>query len=545
MRAHVTAVLLALTLVLVACAPPPLTAPAPTLAPTVIPPAPAPTLAPTAAPTATRDLVSTARWESLAVADPGFSIRFPPGWNATQATVDPGASVEGMDLSGPEGRIELRWGEGFGGACARYSPLAVADGHLPACHTVAADGPQRWEQIYRELAASTFAARAQTADASDASADLIRRIFATLAFDRPAPAAGATPLPTAAPGEIIVDNSNFTLAGEWYYFDGGQNYGPDCLLALPGLESVAEARPELPGAGLYEVYGWWCGNPDTDQTRKGAIKVHRAAKDPAPQELIVDYAANPGQWVSLGAFNLQSGAFVESLAALDGSVPADAFRFDTRGPAATEVPATPAATPGPRVSNNPPSPLQQVTAGDLAARLALDDPFYSSVKITPTPTDFDDCATFPRAGCAGTRSGWEVIVAYQEITLTYRVSDDYRLVALAGADAWLDPWVMGQQHPQRVFARGTDDRGAWAVHYRPDNTWRLLRYGTETVAPSESRLAPEQGALLRDLAPKYGTIQVRDDAAGLTYYGLGPAVEPTAEDRPALLALAEAIAALP
>jgi hypothetical protein len=537
MRARTSCTLLVLSLLLVACAPAPLPTPTPTLAPTAIPP--------TAGPTATPDPLSTAQWGSLAVADPGFLIRFPPGWNATQAPVDAGAANQGMDLSGPEGRIELRWGEGFGGACARYSALAVADGHLRACHVIAEDGTQRWEQIYQELEAATFAARAETADAAEESADLIRRIFATLEFDRTPPAAGLTPAPTVAAGEIVVDNPAFTLSGDWYYFDGGQNYGADCLVALPGLESAAKARPELPGAGLYEVYGWWCGNPDTDQTRKGALRLHRAAGDPAPQELIVDYTANPGQWVSLGAFNLQSGAFVEALSAVDGSVPADAFRFAPRGPTATEVPATPAATPGPRLSNHPPSPLEQVTAGDLTARLALNDPFYSSMTVTPTQMEFDDCEVFPRAECGGQRNGWEVIVAYQPITLTYRVSDDYRLVALSGADVWLDPWVMGQEHPQRVFAKGTDAGGSWAIHYRPDNTWRLLRFGTDTVAPSETRLTSEQGALLRELAPKYGTISARGDAGGLTFYGLGPGVEPAAEDNAALLELAAQIATLP
>jgi hypothetical protein len=159
--------------------------------------------------------------------------------------------------------------------------------------------------------------------------------------------------------------------------------------------------------------------------------------------------------------------------------------------------------------------------------------------MTPTDMVFDDCADFPRGECSGARKGWEAIVAYQGITLTYRVADDYSLVALAGADAWLDPWTMGQEHPQRVFARGSGPGGAWAVHYRPDNTWRALHYGTETVAPRETRLTAQQAALLRGLAAKYSTISVRGaDGRGLTFYGLGPTVAPTDEDRAALEALA-------
>jgi hypothetical protein len=434
--------------------------------------------------------------------------------------------------------VELRWGTGFGGACAAYSALSIANGQLRACHSVADDGTQRWEQIYAELKTATFAARAETKSASAENADLVRRIFSTLKFDQPA--AGPTPPPVPT-NEIVVDNAAFALTGDWYYFDGGQNYAADCLLALPGVEARAQARPALPGAGQYEVFGWWCGNPNADQTRKGTLLMRRSANDAAPQPLVVNYDEGAGSWQSLGKFNLQSGAFVEILSAVDGSVPADAFRFVPVGPTATEVPATPAATPGPRVSNNPPSPLQQVTQGDLAARLALNDPFYSSMAMTPTQLNFDDCADFPREGCGGERKGWDVIVATQGMTLTYRVSDDYRFVALSGAEA-LDPWTMGQTHPQRVFLRGSDAAGAWAVHYRPDGTWRLLRYGTDATPPGEARLDAAQGALIRELAGKYSTITVGAPEGGLTLYGLGPLVAPTQEDRVALERLAADLA---
>lgn len=535
MRVRVVFTLFVLTLTLLACAPPPLPTPTPTVPPTTAPATPAATFTP--------DPLSTNSWGSLAVADPGFSIRFPRGWTATHAELDANQGMQGMDLDGPEGRVELRWGTGFGGACARASALTVADAQLPACHTVTDDGLQHWEQIYKQLKTATFGARGETKDASEESADLVRRVFATLAFDEGTSAATSAAQPTVPAGEIVVDNAQFALTGDWYFFDGGQAYGPDCLVALPGLEARAQARPELTTAGQYEAFGWWCGNPDTDQTRKGTIAVHRSANDPASQEVIVDYTAAAGEWVSLGVYNLQPGAFLEVRSALDGSVPADAFRFVPRGPTATEVPATPAATPGPRVSNHPPSPLEQVTSGDLAARLALNDPFYSSITMTSTEMSFDDCADFPRGECSGARKGWEAIVAYQAITLTYRVADDYSLVALAGADAWLDPWTMGQAHPQRVFLTGSDSTGSWAVHYRPDNTWRLLRFGNETTPPGEARLTAEQGALVRELAGKYSTIKVNAaDGGGVTLYGLGRTVAPTDEDRAALAQLAQALA---
>ncbi len=534
MRERIVLTLIIFTALLVGCAPPP--------APTPTPTAPAPTaLPPTPGPTATPDPLSTDNWGSLAVAEAGFSIRFPPTWQATVAEVDAGAGQQGMDLAGPEGRIELRWGTGFGGACGERIALTVADGLLPACHLVAADGTQRWEQIDRPLKTTTFSARGETADASAESAEVIRRIFATLAFDPAALATPPAPAPAAAAGEVIVDTAHLALTGDWYFFDGRASYNGDCLVALPGVDARAAARPALPAAGLYEVFGWWCGNPNTDQTRTGVVRVHRSLADPAPQELVVDYTTGAGAWVSLGAFNLQNGAFVEVLSAVDGRAPADAFRFVPRGPAATEVPATPAATPGPRVSNHPPSPLQQVTQGDLAARLALNDPFYTAMTLTPTALSFDDCADFPREGCAGERKGTEAIVAYQGITLTYRVADDFSLVALAGAEL-LDPWTTGQPHPQRVFLRGSDAGGAWAVHYRPDNTWRLLRFGAAGAPPGETRLTAAQGALIRALAEKHSTVSAPAAGGGVTLYGLGRTVALSAADRAALIRLAEELA---
>jgi hypothetical protein len=316
-------------------------------------------------------------------------------------------------------------------------------------------------------------------------------------------------------------------------------------VALPSLYTAAEVRPDLPEGGSYEVFAWWCGNPHYDQTGHGIIEVHRSAGDPAPQAVSVNYQANAGQWQSLGIYNLQPGAFLNVKSVLDGSVVADAFRFVYRSPAAAE--AVPTALPSaPIVSHNPPSPLQQRTSGDLAARLALVDPFYVSVPMTATQQTFDDCQAFPREGCGGKRAGWQAIVGYETITLTYRVSDDTQLVAVDGADMSLDPWLMGQDHPQRVFLRGSGGGMDFTVHYHPDSTWHLLRPGDGSMPESDVTLTQDQADTLRTLAPTYSTLYLQPTGGGsLVFYGLGPVVAPSDADRDMLLELGAALTAAP
>ncbi|MGE5604037.1 MAG: DUF333 domain-containing protein [Nitrososphaerales archaeon] len=133
----------------------------------------------------------------------GFSIQYPATWK--QADLSPTATAQGVSLDGAEGTVELWWGTGFGGACTEgYSTVKVADGELPACHTVGADGIQHWEQMNNELASTSFSGRAYTKDAQQASADAVLAVLATLSFEQ-APvsvtvtAAPATPATIANP----------------------------------------------------------------------------------------------------------------------------------------------------------------------------------------------------------------------------------------------------------------------------------------------------------------------------------------------------------
>ncbi len=112
----------------------------------------------------------------------GFSIQYPSSWKQTE--LPPTATAQGARLDGPEGTVELWWGTGFGGACPEgFSTVKVAQGELPVCHIVGADGISHWEQVNKELAKTSFSGRAYTKDATQASVDAVLAVLATLAFD--------------------------------------------------------------------------------------------------------------------------------------------------------------------------------------------------------------------------------------------------------------------------------------------------------------------------------------------------------------------------
>jgi putative hemolysin len=177
MQARTSLTLFVVLLLAVACAP----------LPPVVPPTA--TSAPASAPQAAQP--STTGW--LTYTNPaGFSIQYPSTWKQTE--IPPTATAQGIALDGPEGAVELFWGTGFGGACPQgYTTLKIAGGEIQACHIVGADGIQYWNNINKELATTSFSGRAYTRDATQASADAVLAVLATLAFEEPATQAIANP----------------------------------------------------------------------------------------------------------------------------------------------------------------------------------------------------------------------------------------------------------------------------------------------------------------------------------------------------------------
>jgi hypothetical protein len=488
-------------------------------------------------------------WQTYANPQAGFSISYPPGWGPK--VVSASSPQYETDFAGSEGAVAIQWGEGFGGACYAGIALHLAQGQNQACPGVGDDGTRHWALGATRLPKALIGGFAWTNDAKPASEDQVLAVLATLRFaapQGPAPAdassAAASAMDASVTHEIVVDSAgpNFWPKGNWYFLKTDQQYGPDCYEALPGLEATAEVRPDLAKAGSYEVFAWWCGNPHYTQTAKGVVEVHRSADDAAPQAVGVNYQANAGAWQSLGAYDLEPGAFLNVKSVLNGNAVADAFRFVYLGEkASAEALPTPLPT-GLTATNHPPSREQQMTQGDLATRLGVTGSYYQPITMTQTPATFDDCTTFPREGCSGARQGIQAIVAYEGITLTYRLAIDALLVTIEGADNALNPWLMGQDHPQRVFLTIP---GGGSVHYYQDGTWRLLRPADGAAPESDVAVSKENAAALKDLSAKYSTLYV-PAASGMTlvFYGLGPGAAPSDADREALLRMADELGAM-
>ncbi len=339
-----------------------------------------------------------------------------------------------------------------------------------------------------------------------------------------------TPLPDVA---IIVDNRDptFSTTGSWFTGDGGQSYNDDCAWAPRGIQNIATVKPEVPLVGAYEVYAWWCGDPNHDQSQHLTIQIYPTVGQVAPHEVSVNLQANAGRWNSLGTYRLEQDGYLSVAGNLDGNVVADAFRFVYRSPKHLLI--TPTPLPTPIVwTGHPPSPLEQVTSGDLSTRLGLVQRFYPYTPITSAePAIFDDCRAFPREGCGGTRDGWRVQVEYEDMAVGYRVSQDYRYVAIEAPDALATR--------QTLYLYGSRGNHFFRVDRYPDDTWHISGADYDGTVASHLPLEPDSVGALRTLAQTYGTVTfTTPDGIGLTLYGLGRRVELSDADRGRLTALA-------
>ena len=338
--------------------------------------------------------------------------------------------------------------------------------------------------------------------------------------------------------DIIVDNQDvaFSTADTWFIGDGGQSYNGDCAWAPRGIQNIAYVRPELPVAGAYEVFAWWCGDPNHDQSQRALIKIYPTVGRIAPYQVYVNLQENPGQWNSLGTYYLERNGSLSINSYLDGNVVADAFRFVYRSPERVVITPTPMPTPIPW-TGHPPSPLEQLTCGDLSTRLGLVQRFYPYTPITSMETaTFDDCQAFPRHGCSGARQGWRVQVQYQDMVVTYRVSQDYRFVAIEPPDALA--------RRQLLYLYGTQDHRFFRVDHYPDDTWHLSGADFERTYASHLPLEAETVEKLRSFVRMYSSVTFETpDGIKLQLYGLGERVELSAEDRRQLATLGAELAA--
>ena len=381
---------------------------------------------------------------------------------------------------------------------------------------------------------------------------------ATLAAPGSAPSASAAtpqasappataPAPTEAAGiEVIVDDQDpgVSFIGAWYTGDGGASYQGGCLWAPPGIGNIAYVEPDLPLAGSYDVYAWGCGDPNHDQVWQTEVMLYSYGLGfvyavPTAQ---VDLKENAGRWVPLGTFYMQPNSSLSIGGQYWGNVAIDAFRFVYRTPEQVFSTPEPAPTALPW-TNHPPSPQEQLTAGDLAIRLGLVQKGYQySPAGSIEAMTFDDCAAFPRQGCSGTREGWQVRVDYlgrEPFSVTYRVSQDLALVSLDAPDEL--------RSRQQVYLCGNNGAREFCVYRYPDQSWvwgsRNTVDGTASSGPLEADLAATLAALASEYASMGAGAQriVTADGWELRLYGLGAKAGLDEDDRAQLLMLGSAL----
>ncbi len=364
-----------------------------------------------------------------------------------------------------------------------------------------------------------------------------------LAYLQSRAGAGSTGQPPAPGTEFVVDNSQpgFTTTGNWYLAAATTGYGGDCAWAARGTANTATWTAELPGPGSYEVFARWCADPNHDHSARARFTVSTAGGD---YDVWVDQQLSPGEWVSLGRYFLPAGALspVSLHAGFDGNVVADAVKVVAAGDSLSQAVPTPLPTPTMVVSNNPPSPVQQLTSGDLSRRLYLTgNTFYTYTPVTAQEEVlFDDCQAFPGPGCGGQRPGWRVKVRYLDqsgdLTVTYLVAQDYRTVLLETVEPL--------RQRQRIFLTGSLLDGRYfEVDRSPAGDWRLFALSSPDLG-SEVPLSDPLLADLKRLVDTYNIVAVNVGEQQWKLYGLGPAARLSVEDELTLRGLAQELLAL-
>jgi len=324
--------------------------------------------------------------------------------------------------------------------------------------------------------------------------------------------------------DIIIDNrsSGFQTTGTWHLGDGGQSYEGDCAWAPRGMDNNAYWIPTIPQSGMYELFAWWCGDPNHDQSTQSPFFIQHAD---GTQQLLVNYQENAGQWNSLGRYYFAQGnqGFVNVNGGFAGNVIADAVRLVY---ISAERQPSLLPTPSPTPSGNSgvvPSPYEQLAAGDLTRRMAVTgNTLYRYTPIVQVEdVTFDDCTAFPRVGCGGQVHGWLVEVRHEalhhQLTLIYRIAQNYQRMVL------VDP-PDNLREKQRVFAEGRNGGLEFQIdrYPSPDYSWHL--FGQNQGQPFNKPLPTDVVSEIQRLTEQYNSVQFDIPAwnGWFRLYGWGP-----------------------
>ncbi len=340
--------------------------------------------------------------------------------------------------------------------------------------------------------------------------------------------------------ELVIDNNSpgFQTSGRWYAGDGGHSYEGNCAWAPRGPANNAYWTPTMPQAGTYEVWAWWCGDPNHDQSTEARFYIHSVS---GKQLVRVNLQEQAGQWNSLGRYFFEAGTagLVNLNGGYSGNVVADAVKFVYLAPEnVPPVIPTPLPTDFPW-TNQPPSPLQQIASADLAIRLAISgDRFFLFTPIVNSPkVVFNDCQDFPHEGCNDSVMGWRVQVEYanlsRDIQVTYRVREDYQWRAIEPTEVL--------QHRQRIFLQGQQGDISFEVdrYPAPDYSWHL--FGTKNGQPFEAPLSNQMVEMLNPFMQQYNSVAFNADNQQdwVKVYGFGERLVFAPEDITRLSALVQ------
>jgi alpha-L-rhamnosidase len=141
---------------------------------------------------------------------------------------------------------------------------------------------------------------------------------------------GTAVVPPVTVDPIVVDDdgAGATYTGSWTRStttEVTQRYGPSFRYASAGTgTSTAVFRPNLPVAGIYQVFAWWTTNPN--RATNSPFTVHNLNGD---TRVFCNQEINGGTWNSLGtfSFNAGTGGYVTLTNAANEYVIADAVQF--------------------------------------------------------------------------------------------------------------------------------------------------------------------------------------------------------------------------
>jgi len=122
-------------------------------------------------------------WKNYINEQVGFSIQYPSSWQEEDLPDENQGQMHHIALKGPEGGVELIWGNGLGGACPEgYQPIAIAQGTWPTCHTQKEDGTDLWSLAAQPVGETSFSGLVYTNDTTAKSQEVVHQVISTLSF---------------------------------------------------------------------------------------------------------------------------------------------------------------------------------------------------------------------------------------------------------------------------------------------------------------------------------------------------------------------------